>query len=92
MHSDRAIRATKGRDPYRKVPSIWQNGGSSVSAREGVRQPSATKMKTIKIAASLRRQCQDFHFLLQDPRSPEGFQKGFRRGLRRGFRRVFEGF
>ena len=24
---------------------------------------------------------QDFHFLLQDPRTPEGFQKGFRRGL-----------
>ena len=31
---------------------------------------------------------QDFHFLLQNPRTPEGFQKGFRRGLWR----VFEGF
>ena len=26
-------------------------------------------------------QSQDFHFLLQDPPTPEGFQKGFRRGL-----------
>ena len=31
---------------------------------------------------------QDFHFLLQDPPTPEGFRKGFRRGLWR----VFEGF
>ena len=34
----------------------------------------------------------DFHFLLQDPTTPEGFQKGFRRGLWRGLWRVSEGF
>ena len=35
--------------------------------------------------------CQDFHFLLQNPRTPEGFPKGLRRGSLKGFRRVFEG-
>ena len=35
---------------------------------------------------------QDFHFLLQTPRTPEGFQKRFRRGFWRGLWRVFEGF
>ena len=35
---------------------------------------------------------QDFHFLLQNPQTPEGFQKGFpegvSEGLSKGFRRV----
>ena len=33
----------------------------------------------------------DFHFLLQNPRPPEGFQKGFLEGSLKGFRRVSEG-
>ena len=39
---------------------------------------------------------QDFHFLLQNPRTPEGFQKGSLKGFLKeslkGFRRVFKGF
>ena len=35
---------------------------------------------------------QDFHFPLQNLRTPEGFQKGFRKGLWRGLWRVSEGF
>ena len=35
---------------------------------------------------------QDFHFLLQDPRTPEGFQKGSLKGSLNCFRRVLEGF
>ena len=35
---------------------------------------------------------QDFHFLLQHPLTPEGFQKGFLEGSLKGFRRASEGF
>ena len=34
---------------------------------------------------------QDFHFLPQNPRTPEGVQKGFVKGSLKGFRRVLEG-
>ena len=43
------------------------------------------KEKELEIKSeSFSEYSQDFHFLLQDPWTPEGFQKGFRRGLRRG--------
>ena len=47
-----------------------------------------------------KEKAQDFHFLLQNPRTPEGFEKGFQKGFLKGslkgslkgFRRVSEGF
>ena len=47
---------------------------------------------TMLVTARVSRKTQDFHFLLQNPQTPEGFQEGLRRGLWRGLWRVLEGF
>ena len=45
-----------------------------------------------KVLSQCNNYDQDFHFLPQNPRTPEGFQKGFLKGSLKGFRRVSGGF
>ena len=62
-------------------PQELQKVGISVEMAKGLFKQLSVSGLDGQVLPCFKRYCQDFRFLLQDPRTLEGFRKGFRRGL-----------